>query len=91
VNTNAFEIQTGPPITIHTKFGMMIVPLAVANAQNDCLFIFKPEFNSQGCDVVELTHRDIDMKDTEALCASMLQNVGEYCDNMCTHVGANIQ
>jgi hypothetical protein len=91
VNTNAFEIQTGPPININTNFGMMVVSLAVANAQNDRSIIPKPEFNLQGCDFVELTHRDIDMKDTEAWCASMLQNVGEYDDNMCTHVGANIQ
>ena len=53
VNTNAFEIQTGPPITINTNFGMVIVSLAVANAQNDRSTVSKPEFNLQGCDFVE--------------------------------------
>ena len=66
MNTNAFEIQTAPPITINTNFGMMVVSLAVANAQNDRSIISKLEFNLQGCDFVELTHRDIDMKDPEA-------------------------
>ena len=91
MNTNAFEIQTGTLITINTNFGTMVVPLAVANTQNDRSTIPKPESNVPGCDFVELTHRDIDMKDTDAWCASMLQNVGEYVDNMCTHVGADIQ
>ena len=76
MNTNAFEIQTGPPITINTKFGMMVVSSAAANAQNDRPIISKPGLNLQGCEFVELTHRDIDMKDTEAWCAPMLQNVG---------------
>ena len=66
---------------------MMIVSLAVANAQNDRTIISTPEFNSQGRESVGLNHHDIDMKDTEVWCASMVQNAGEYDDNMCTHVG----
>ena len=77
MNTNAFAIQTGAPITTNTKLGMLIVSVAVANAHNDRSTIPKPEFNLQGCESVELNLRDIDMMDTEAWCASMLQNVGD--------------
>ena len=81
----------GQPITVNTKLGMMIVSILVANVHNDRSIISKSELDLQGCESVELYHRDIDMMGTEAWCASMLQNVGEYVDNMCTHVGANIQ
>ena len=70
---------------------MMIVSIAVANVHNDRSIITKSEFNLQGCESVELNLRDIEMMDTEAWCASMLQNAGDYDDNMCTHAGANIQ